>query len=795
MTTDQLLELATGRHRTGDLVEARRLYRQILADVPTHAMALFRGGLLELQDGRPEQALALMEQAATIAPDEPRHHVGVGQALQALGRFADAAAAYRRALRAEPCSADAYFALGVALQSQGEYLEAIDAYEHAVRFQADYFAALNNLGNCQQRCGRIAEAVTAYTRALALKPSEAGTMANLGTALQGVGRLDEAVGLLRAAVELEPQATPHAVNLGIALCRRRDFAAAETVLRAALVRDPASADAAFNLGSALHGQGRSREAADLYQHAAALRPGYADALINLGNMHKENGDFAAAALAYEAAIRAKPDSVVAMNNAGCLLRTLGRFEDAEDMLRRAAYLEPNHPALHDNLGSVLKDVGELDSAIACFRRSLELDPSNAATHSNLAYALCFQSSWPQPILEESLRWAERFGGGSQPKSHDHANDRAPLRRLRIGYVSPDFRDHCQSLFTIPLLSQHDHAAFEIFCYASVERADGHTCRIAALADVWRDVRALDDAALAALIRDDRIDILVDLTMHMAKGRPLTFARKPAPVQAAWLAYPGTTGMSEMDYRISDPRLDPVGFETHSSERTIRLPDSFWCYDPLTSEPQVNSLPALERGYLTLGCLNNPCKLTDETLRLWGRVMQAIPDSRLLLLAPPGRHALRVSQRLAAHGIAEERVDFVPYRTRALYLRSYHDIDLGLDTVPYNGHTTSLDSLWMGVPTITRVGQTCVGRGGLSQLFQLGLCELAAATDEAFVGAAVAQSRDIPRLAELRQHLRSRLEHSPLMDAARFTRHMEAVYRAMWSDYCGTKSVSSGAIMH
>jgi predicted O-linked N-acetylglucosamine transferase (SPINDLY family) len=795
MTIDQLLEMATGRHRAGELVEARRLYRRILADVPNHVVALFRGGLLELQDGRPEQALALMEQAVTMGPEEPRHHVGLGQALQALGRLADAAAAYRRGLRAEPCSADAHFALGVVLQAQGDYLEAIDAYQHAIEFQPEYFAALNNLGLCQQRCGRVAEAVSAYTRALGLKPNAVGTMANLGTALQGVGRIDEAVGLLRAAVELEPQVTAHAINLGIALCRRRDFVPAQTVLREALARDPLSADAAFNLGNALHGQGRPREAAALYQRAGELHPGYADALINLGNMHKEIGDFAAAASAYEAALCAQPDSVVAMNNAGCLLRTLGRFDDAEDMLRRALHLDPNQSALHDNLGSVLKDVGELDSAIACFRRSLELDPSNAATHSNLAYALCFQSSQAQPILEECLRWAQRFAGTSRGESRSHANDRSPLRRLRIGYVSPDFRDHCQSLFTIPLLSRHDHAAFEIFCYASVERADDHTRRIAALADVWRDVRALDDAALAALIRDDRIDILVDLTMHMAKGRPLTFARKPAPVQAAWLAYPGTTGMSAMDYRISDPRLDPVGFETHSSERTIRLPDSFWCYDPLTAEPQVNSLPALERGYLTLGCLNNPCKLTDETLRLWGRVMQAISDSRLLLLAPPGRHGLRVSQRLAAHGIAEERVDFVPYRTRALYLRSYHDIDLGLDTVPYNGHTTSLDSLWMGVPTITRVGQTCVGRGGLSQLFQLGLCELAAATDEAFVGAAVAQSRDIPRLADLRQQLRSRLEQSPLMDAPRFTRHMEAVYRAMWSDYCGTKSVSSGAIMH
>jgi protein O-GlcNAc transferase len=794
MTTDHLMELATGRHRAGDLAEARRLYRQILADVPTHAPALFRCGLLELQEGHPEPALALIEQAASLDPDEPRYHVGLGQALQTLGHFADAAAAYRRALRAERGSADAHFGLGAALQAQGKYAEAIDAYEHAVRFQEDHFGALNNLGNCQQRCGRFADAAAAYTRALALRPGEAGAMANLGTALQGVGRLDEAVELLRAAIELEPHATPHAVNLGIALCRRRDFAAAQTVLAAALARDPASADAAFNLGNAVHALGHSREAADLYQRAAELRPGFADALVNLGNMHRETGDFAAAATAYEAALRAKPDSVIAMNNAACLLRTQGRFDEAEDLLQRALSVDPRHSALHDNLGSVLKDMGEIDAAIESFRRSLQLDPGNAATHSNLAYALSFQSSQAQPILEECLRWDRRFGGGPPAAPHQRS-DRSPLRRLRIGYVSPDFRDHCQSLFTIPLLSQHDHAAFEIFCYSSVERADAHTRRIAALADVWRDVRTLDDDALAAVIRNDRIDILVDLTMHMARGRPLTFARKPAPVQIAWLAYPGTTGMRAMDYRISDPRLDPVGIETHASERTIRLPDSFWCYDPLTSEPPVNALPALARGYLTLGCLNNPCKLTDHTLRLWGAVMQALGGSRLLLLAPPGRQRQRLSQRLAAHGIAAERVDLIPYRARAAYLRSYHDIDFGMDTLPYNGHTTSLDALWMGVPTITRVGQTCVGRGGLSQLFQLGLGELAAATDDAFIDAAVALAQDIPRLAELRQELRPRLERSPLMDAPRFARHMESVYRGVWSAHCVTESAGPDAIMH
>jgi predicted O-linked N-acetylglucosamine transferase (SPINDLY family) len=250
----------------------------------------------------------------------------------------------------------------------------------------------------------------------------------------------------------------------------------------------------------------------------------------------------------------------------------------------------------------------------------------------------------------------------------------------------------------------------------------------------------------------------------------------------------------MDYRISDPRLDPPGFEAHYSERTVRLPDSFWCYDPLASEPRVNPLPALSRGHITLGCLNNPCKLTDETLALWGGVVQAIPGYRLVLLAPPGRHRLHLSRRLAAHGIDEERVRFVAYRRRAAYLEAYHDIDVGLDTYPYNGHTTTLDALWMGVPTISRVGQTCVGRGGLSQLFQLGLEGLAAASDSDFVAAATELCRDLARLASLRQRLRPMLEQSALMDAPRFTRNLEAAYRHMWNAYCEPKPAAADAIM-
>jgi protein O-GlcNAc transferase len=752
--TEQWLSTATEQHRAGDLAAARGLYEQVLKAAPTHPLALFRSGLLELQDGHPDIALLRIGQAIDAAPEDARYRVGMAQTLQALKRWEEAAV----------------------------------SYESALRLQPDFPQISHSLGICLQRGGRLAQAATAYRQALLEHPGDAAIMANLGTVLRETGELTEAIELLRAAAELEPRVASHAVNLGIAYCDQRNFTAAERILKHALTLAPQDAAAAFNLGNTLHALGRSSQAVELYRQAVALRPDYVDALINLGNVYTEIGEFTSGLAAYEAAILAQPDSVVAMNNAGCLLRTLGRTDAAQDMLLRALRVDPQHAALYDNLGNVYKDAGELNDAIDCFRKALELDPSAAATHSNLAYSLSFQSLEAGPILEECTRWNERFAISVRGPARSPAEQRDANRRLKIGYVSPDFRDHCQSLFTVPLLSQHDHEAFEIHCYSSVKRPDDLTQRIAGYADVWREVRSLDDAALCQLIHEDGIDILVDLTMHMAGGRPLVFARKPAPIQIAWLAYPGTTGIGAMDYRLSDPRLDPDGFESHYSERTLRLADSFWCYDPLTDQPFVNTLPALERGYVTLGCLNNPCKLSDHTLRLWGAVMRALPAARLLLMAPPGRHRRRLLQRLAAYEIAATRVDFHPFRPRREYLRTYHDVDLGLDTFPYNGHTTSLDSFWMGVPVVTRVGRTSVGRGGLSQLYQLGLTDIAAESDDAFVRAAVALGGDLERLATLRRELRPRLECSALMDAPRFARQIEGAYRNAWAPTSFPRSV-------
>ena len=781
MNCEQILQQAATSLKAGEYARAKDLYAQALVQLPQDPIVLFPLGILELQLGNSAAAIPLLRQAVDLSPTDARHHIGLGEALASVRQWKDAAEAYRHALRINPNSPDVQFALGVALAAQRDIGGAMAAYRAAIALRPNFANAFLNLGTCLHVRNELSQAEAAYRQTLSLQPDNARALSSLGVLMQAKGGLDEAVTMLERAIQIEPQSASHRINLGGALCGLQRYDQAVQVLRKAVELDPNSCEAVYNLGNALQGIGLLQEAAKEFRRAIALKGDYADAYNNLGNVLKRLGDVAQSLSAYEVAIRAAPSSVAAYNNAGCLYRALSRLEEAEAVLRRGLAIDPNQSVLLNNLGNVLKDSGQIEAAIECFRRATQFNPNDPEPHGNLAYALSFQSDDPQVIFDESRRWNDRHAVPLLPRTLARVNDRSSGRRLRIGYVSPDFRVHCQSLFTVPLLSHHDHEAFEVYCYSSVEQKDALTARVKEMADVWRDVAHLNDAALCELIQRDRIDILVDLTMHMSEGRPLLFARKPAPVQVAWLAYPGTTGMDAIDYRLTDPRLDLPGTDHFYAERSIRLPDSFWCYDPLTDGPEVNALPALSNGYLTLGCLNNPCKLTDRTLSLFVKVMAALPGSRLLLLAPKGRPRELLIERIEKNRIGMARVSFVPFQPRSAYLQTYHQIDLGLDTLPYNGHTTSLDSYWMGVPVVTRVGQTCAGRAGLSQLFNLGLTELAAESDDEFVKIARDLGQDLDRLSQLRQTLRERLRHSPLMDGVRFARNIEAAYRRIWND--------------
>ena len=441
-----------------------------------------------------------------------------------------------------------------------------------------------------------------------------------------------------------------------------------------------------------------------------------------------------------------------------------------------------------------KEQGRLHEAIDCSRRVLEMMPDLVKAHSNILFTLQYlPDSDARAIYEEGCHWNRQFAEPLAEFIKPHANERSPGRRLRIGYLSPDFRDHCQAFFTLPLLAAHDRGNFEIFCYADVPCPDEATVRLRLHADSWRDIVGRGDEEIADLVRQDQIDILVDLTMHMSNNHALVFARKPAPVQVCWLAYPGTTGQSAIDYRLTDVYLDPPGLnDRYYAEESIRLPDTFWCYDPQSREPAVNPLPAIEKGYLTFGCLNNFCKVNPAVLTLWAQVMKIVERSRILILAPEGDHRQDALAVLARDGIEPERVDFIGMQPRQQYLKLYNGIDVGLDTLPYNGHTTSLDSFWMGVPVLTLVGQTVVGRAGLSQLSNLGLPELIAETPEQFVNIAAALAGDLPRLSWLRATLRERMLSSPLMDAPRFARNIEAAYRGIWRRWCAAEIGETGA---
>jgi len=665
------------------------------------------------------------------------------------------------------------------------------------------------------RAGRREAAEAIYRELLQRRPESPELHYNLASLLRSSARLDEAIDAFRTAIALRPEYPDALNNLALVLLQQGKCDQAIACCRRAIAIAPGHSAAYNNLGNALRRMGRMDEAIHCYRDALARPPRQARTLNNLGSALKDAGEFPEALRCFHEALLLDPMLAETHNCLGVLLKMTDRLDEALIFFQRALQIQPNYPEALNNLGLLFKDMARLEEAAGCFERALAIKPPRADVHSNLLYTLLFQPGSDGRLAHELQRWNVLH---AKPLAHFNLEcsdrnarsrgctsaasilsapapepiDATPGRRLKIGYVSPDFRHHCAALFLLPLLASHDHEQFEIHCFAAVIKPDEMTERFISLADRWHSTIGWSDEEMARRIRDERIDILVDCTLHMAGSRLLVFARKPAPLQITWLGYPGSTGLSAIDYRITDPHLEPRD-DRGFAEEPYRLPETFWCYDPNEGSGfgvqgsgnagdetcGVNELPAESNGLITFGCLNNFCKVNEPLLRMWARVLRAVPESRLILLAPSGSPRKWVLDVLQTERIEPSRVQFERSRSRPDYLRLYHQIDIALDSFPYNGHTTSLDALWMCVPVVTLAGQSPVSRAGVCQLRNLELPELIAHNEEEFAQIAAGLADDRPRLRRLRQSLRDRMERSPLMDAKRFARNLEQAYAELW----------------
>jgi predicted O-linked N-acetylglucosamine transferase (SPINDLY family) len=565
------------------------------------------------------------------------------------------------------------------------------------------------------------------------------------------------------------------------------LAEAERGYREILRLEPQHADSLHLLGVLGMQTGNLAGALALVEQAVALRPDAAVCRNSLGQIFDRLGHADEAARCYRAAIELDPGYAEACNNLGYVLARQDRLAEAEPLYRKAIELDPTYAEPHTNLGNLLKDRGELDAAVAAYRRAIELRPDLSALHSNLLLTLHYRFECsPADLAREHRAWAERHVAPLAAARREHHNAPEPERRLRVGYVSADFREHPVARFILPVFRERDRRQVEIFAYSDAFAPDAVTGLVREHVDHWRDVAALDDQTLAESVRADGIDVLVDLAAHSGRNRLLTFARKPAPVQITYLAYCSTTGVDAIDYRITDRFLDPDDGAGCYTEASIHLPHCYWCYSAPLPGAQAPSTERLA-GPPTFGCLNNFAKVTDVTLDLWTRLLRRVPEAQLLVYARTEAQRERVRRALRGAGSDASRAGFVGFQSLADYLESYRLIDVALDTHPYGGGTTTCDALWMGVPVVSLAGRTAVSRAGSTLLSNVGLAPLVARTADQYVDLAAGLLRDTAALAGSRSALRERLERSPVMDAPRFTRDLEAALRTAWRSWCARRS--------
>jgi predicted O-linked N-acetylglucosamine transferase (SPINDLY family) len=719
------LEEALALHQAGRLREALGRYRRILTRQPGNFSARYHQGLARLQLGELEAGAKALEQAVRLAPDHPQARYDLGRAWSQLGRHAQALPHFESLVTLAPDLAEGHFYLGLTLAQLKRPQDALPHLERAAELKPELAEVWHNLGGVLLDLGRPKEAVEAFERAIALQP-----------------------GL---------------------------------------------ADAHNGLGNALNKLARYKEACDAYKRAIIRKGDFIEAFLGWGTALREMGQFKAARAAYEQALAIAPEDADAHGLLGRVLKDLGSSREAIEHLEKALTAKPDLVDAHCDLAGELYVWGRYEEGRAHFETAMRLAPDATSPLSGLLFSMHYQPDVSaQELAELHRRFGERFETPLRAAWRPHANDRDPERPLRVGFVSGDFRRHPVGYFMVEVMEALDRSHYQPFLYANQGHEDDYTARFKACAHTWREVKGLTDDALAEQIRADGIDILMDLSGHTAGERLMVFARKPAPVQVSYLGYPDTTGLTAMDYLLGDRWTLPEAEVRQRSEQAWWLPETTLCFAPPDLPISVGPLPAIANGHITFGCLNKAEKVNVKVLESWAQILKAVPGSRLLLQSKPYADPQLADQyraRLAARGIDASRVELIGRLSWRDHMETYNRVDIALDPFPYNGTTTSVEGLWMGVPLLTVKGDRLVAHMGETILHNAGLSDWIAADEDDYVAKAVTYAADLEGLAALRAQLRPRLLASPLCDAPRFARHLEQAFRQMWRIWCTDRSTS------
>jgi len=759
--------------------EAEACYRQVLAFKPAD-----------------EDDETIFRRALAIKPNFVTAHYNLGVTLMNLGRLDEAEASYRKALELKPDYAEAHFNLGSTLQELKRLDEAEASYRQALLIKPDFAEAQYNLAITLHELERLDEAEASYRHALEIKPDYAQALCNLAGTLHELERSEEAEISCRQALELKPDFVEAYFNLGIALHAQDRFDEAEASYRRAIEIKPDYADAYCNLGITLHKLERLDEAEACYRHVIAIKPDYAEAYLNLGGFLLEQERLEEAEANCRQALAIKPDYAEAHCNLGVLLHRTHRLNEAEASFRQALEIKPDYAGAYGYLGSTLKESGQLEAAVASYKRALEISPDSTGTHSNLLFLYSFDS-WIEPdeYLAQARNWEQTcLSDEERQQAGNRTFQRSPSvgRRLRVGYVSGDFRHHAVSYFIEQLFAHHDPGRIVLFAYSTQSKTDVVTERLQTHIEHWVPLTGLTASEIQARIEADNIDILIDLSGHTAHNRLDIFARRAAPVQAHYLGYFASTGLTEMDYWIGDELITPVEMDSHFSEQTWRLPRVWVSYKTVNDAPEPDWHPAND-GSVWVGSFNNLGKLTPQTLALWAKVLHALPEGKLLLKnrgLADSHNCRRIVEAMAELGISEDRLDLQPDSEWIDYMAYYNRLDIALDPIGgHSGGTITCDALWMGVPVIHELGDRTTSRFTASLVNAIGHPEWIAQSETDYIDKVVALARDLEQRKALRRTQRQRMANSPLCDARGLAESLENAYFAMFERWMAQQNES------